>query len=260
MCTLTVHRDASEILATMNRDEALTRGPEVPPQVHAGNNGVSWVAPQDADRGGTWMGANADGVVACLLNAYLPGESLLPDTSGRFRSRGEIIPMLLDKGPVNDGLAWLLEDFDPEAYPSFSLLVAAPEKATSLNWLRQGKLEVEPVLSEWYIRSSSGWDSEDVARWREEEFDRWLESGREMVDGLPRFHLLQVEGEEYRSPLMQRDWSATRSVTQVLVSPAQGEVEMRYWPDPTPVSERPASRLNLQMRVRRDQTLDAKAT
>lgn len=206
------------------------------------------------------MGANEDGVVACLLNAYLPGESLLPDTSGRFRSRGEIIPMVLDKGPVSEGLAWLMETLDPEAYPSFSLLVASPEQTVCLSWLRRGKLEIESIDSEWYIRSSSGWDSEDVARWREEEFDRWLETGHKTVSGLPKFHLLQVEGEEDRSPLMRRDWSATRSVTQVLVNPAEGEVEMRYWPNPTPDSERPASRLSIPIRAQDDQALDAKAT
>lgn len=259
MCTLTIHRDTSEILATMNRDEALTRGPETPPSVNYEDHGA-WVAPQDSDRGGTWMGANEDGVVACLLNAYLPGESLLPDTSGRFCSRGEIIPLLLAKGPASYGLTWLLETFDPEVYPSFTLLVTAPEGTTCLSWLRRGKLEVETIDSEWYIRSSSGWDSEEVAGWREEEFERWLESGCETVQGLLRFHLLQVEGEEDRSPLMRRDWSATRSVTQVSVRPTEGEVEMRYWPEPAPTSERPAVRLSLPLRAQDTPALDMKAT
>lgn len=78
MCTVTVHRSANRLLVTMNRDEARDRAPEVPPAIH--HNDVNWLAPSDSARGGTWIGVNDRGVVACLLNGYVEGDSVI-----RFR-------------------------------------------------------------------------------------------------------------------------------------------------------------------------------
>lgn len=227
----------------MNRDEALTRGPELPPRTHRSRTGPTWMAPHDSDKGGTWMGANEFGVVACLLNAYRPGDSLKPKPGGEFRSRGEIIPRTLEKGRVPEALAWLQGEFSPESYPSFDLLLISPDSGHRLTWLGHGGLDLGDLEEGWTVISSSGWDSRDVIRWREDKFDEWLSADCTMIDSLPSFHLLQEEGREERSPLMKRDWSATRSVTQVCVD-AQ-EVHLRYWPRPLPSSTVPAARLSI---------------
>lgn len=231
----------------MNRDELASRAEERPPFCFADGVSPSWVAPLDGEKGGTWMGANDRGVVASLLNAYLPGESLLPDKSGAYRTRGEIIPALLAKGDLDDGLTWLLEEFDPGQYQSFTLLVASPKRVKSIAWLGQGRLYAEDLRGEWIIRSSSGWDSMETIEWREARFADWLAGGGRMRDTLPTFHLLQVSGEEDKSPLMKRDWSNTRSVTQVLVDVREQVVEMRYWPNPTPDSHEPAALFSLPL-------------
>lgn len=251
MCTVTILREASSVLATMNRDEALTRGPELPPRKHVSKGGLDWMAPHDSDKGGTWMGTNALGVVACLLNAYRPGESLRPDPSGGFRSRGEIIPEALERGSVGDALAWLLGEFDPRLYPSFDLMLVSPDAGMRVTWLGQGKVEARDVATGWTVISSSGWDSRDVIRWREREFERWRAAGCALVGTLPSFHLLQEAGHEDRSPLMKRDWSSTRSVTQVRVDAVERRVSLRYWPDPKPSSTSPDSELNFPMALER---------
>lgn len=247
MCTLTVHRDVSELLVTMNRDEALTRAPELPPRLHEPESAPPWFAPHDGEKGGTWMGANATGVVACLLNAYQPGESLLPDTSRELPSRGEIIPQVLEKGGMNDAITWLLNEFDPAPYPSFTLLVISSETTQRLTWLRNQEFDAQPIDQEWMVISSSGWDSRDVITWREREFERWLEEGCEMIGTLPSFNLLQVEGNEEASPLMKRPWSSTRSVTQVSIALNEQRVHLRYWPQPEPTSKEPAAQLSLPL-------------
>ena len=259
MCTVTVYRSESEILATMNRDEVLTRAAESAPRIHDAS-GASWLAPDDGEKGGTWMGANSSGVVACLLNAYLPGESLLPDTSGKFKSRGGIIPGLLEHGPVSEGLTWLIEEVDLEAYPSFTLLVFAPGVGKCFEWLRRGKPELEELDDAWLIRSSAGWDSREVREWREERFARWLDSGERMHGTLPSFHVMQDPDHLEWSPLMKRSWSATRSVTQAHVRLEAGVVDMRYWPEPGPESREPASMLSLELETRAEPSLDAQAT
>ena len=260
MCMLTVYRAPGEIVATMNRDETLARGPESPPRLHKNGLAPKWMAPHDSDKGGTWMGANAHGVIACLLNAYLPGESLLPDTSGKFPSRGEIIPALLEAGDGPAVLAWLSDEFRPEAYPSFTLLVMSLEKSLSYEWLHRGAPRIDEFSSDWVIRSSAGWDSEEIKLWREERFAEWRAAGCESIDTLPAFHLFRDPKNVEWSPLMQRDWSATRSITQVCVSSDPGRVDMRYWPEPTPESREPAAHLTLALSAKGEQRVDAKAT
>ena len=256
MCTVTIRRQTAGLLVTMNRDEADARAPETPPQIHRPGGAPVWVAPHDSEKGGTWMGANELGVTACLLNAYRPGESLLPDTSGEFRSRGEIVPALLERGKFEEGVRWLLEEFDPRSYPSFTLLAASLEGAKRFTWLRDGAIAVDGIDPGWTVHSSSVWDSEPVIRWRERAFARWLDSGAEMTGDLPRFHLIQEEGHAVRSPLMRRDWSSTRSVTQVAVDAGAGRVDLRYWPNPTPETVEPARRERMRLlngRLRRSQ-------
>ena len=223
----------------MNRDEALTRAPETPPVVHDISGGGHWIAPHDSEQGGTWMGVNSFGVIACLLNAYLPGETLRPDPTGQYRSRGEIIPAVLECGTADAAIAYVANELNPENYPSFNLLIFAPGIGRCITWLRQGELIWQEVDEAWTLRSSSGWDSVEVKKWREGAFEKWRTSGEEMVDHLPKFHLIQEAGHEERSPLMKRDWSETRSVTQVELDLVMGEAVLRYWPDPHPYSEHP---------------------
>ena len=234
MCTLSIHHSAQEILVTMNRDEMLTRAPETPPAQFETAEGVTCVAPRDGERGGTWMGANDHGVVACLLNFYMPGESLMPDTTGRYSSRGEIIPQALAQGSGDAVLSWLLEEFDPTQYPSFDLHVITPDCVRRIMWMKKSPLRLVENEEEWSVFSSSGWDSDDITTWREEKFCHWLSDGAEMNGNLPKFHLLQEANHEDRSPLMKRDWSATRSVTQVHWPRDASSLSMRYWPDPQP--------------------------
>lgn len=258
MCTLTIHRTDDLLVATMNRDEALVRAPELRPQVHRTADGLWWVAPRDGEKGGTWMGMNSAGVIACLLNAYQPGESLVPDTSGRFRSRGEIVPRLLEASD-NDGVRDMLATWlDPEPYPSFTLLVATLGETFVYEWLRTGSPHTQTLAGDWIVRSSSGWDSEEVARWREKRFAQWLADGEAYVGTLPTFHLLQEDGELERSPLMRREWSATRSITQAAANLRDGRVDLRYWPDPTPQTREPEAHCSLDLVISAHR-LDAKA-
>lgn len=246
MCTVTIQRTDSGFTATMNRDEAYSRAPECKPEIREGTLG-DWAAPFDSEKGGTWMGVNAWGVAACIMNAYQPGESLLPDTTGRYRTRGEIIPALLAAGDSDAARRWIERELKPEQYPSFTLLVAAPEQTAIYEWFGKNVLNVSENRDEWLVRSSSGWDSADVTRWREERFSRWVAEGAPHLDALPAFHLLQEPGHTGRSPLMRREWSATRSITQARVRTQAARIDLRYWPAPTTETREAAAHCSLRL-------------
>lgn len=246
MCTVTIQRTDSGFTATMNRDEAYSRAPECKPELREGARG-DWAAPFDSERGGTWMGVNTWGVAACIMNAYQPGESLLPDTTGRFRTRGEIVPALLAAGDDDAARRWLETELDPARYPSFTLLVASPDATWIYEWPGKGALVASTNRDAWLVRSSSGWDSADVIRWREERFTQWIGAGAPHVDALPAFHLLQETGHAERSPLMRREWSATRSITQARVRTDVGSIHLRYWPMPAPDAREAAAHCSMRL-------------
>jgi hypothetical protein len=119
MCTVVVlHRpkDRWPIIIGANRDEMANR-PWKPPARHWPERG-DVVAGIDELAGGTWMGLNDSGVVACILNRH----GSLGPAPGK-RSRGELVLEALDHGDARDAAA-ALRDIDPAAYRPFNMLVA----------------------------------------------------------------------------------------------------------------------------------------
>jgi uncharacterized protein with NRDE domain len=92
MCTLIVlDRIVAgyPVVVASNRDEQYAR-PAAPPSLVSGESGgrPAFVAPQDLEAGGTWMGVNAQGLFAGLTNRPpAPG----PAAAGSRRSRGLLV-------------------------------------------------------------------------------------------------------------------------------------------------------------------------
>jgi hypothetical protein len=57
MCTLSWLRGTAGYTVFMNRDERPTRAPGLGPKVRDWD-GTAWLAPEDGDHAGTWIGAN----------------------------------------------------------------------------------------------------------------------------------------------------------------------------------------------------------
>ncbi|MFW6163537.1 MAG: NRDE family protein [Planctomycetota bacterium] len=247
MCTVTSHLDTARLAVTMNRDERRERAAETPPVVHpAQGDAPAWVAPIDSQSGGTWMGANDRGLVACLTNRYLPRDA---EPRGPRPSRGAIIPALLARGGHQAARTWLAEAFDPTDYASFTLLLCSPVGREVVQWpAEQGLVRHDWGEGEgWAQFSSSSWRTEEVLAWRRARFAEWLAAGAEHVGHLPAYHLLQPDGLAEWAPLMARDVSVTRSITQVVVEPAAGHLTLRYWPAPGPAGGQPAVTRTLEL-------------
>lgn len=229
MCTLTIHQTINRLLLTMNRDEARTRAPELPPRVmqHPAKQ-MTWVGPLDGNAGGTWIGSNEHQVHACLLNQYGPTDADFVVNDGSRPSRGRIITDLMAHSSILAARYWLRREFDPNPFPPFLLVVAEPRSTLSVTWDRK-ELRFITHHAEWLMFSSSSWRTDEVLAYRQSKFEQWMEAGAPHIGRIPAFHLLQPEGLREWAPLMQREHSATRSITQIETNSTRRETEMRYW-------------------------------
>ncbi|HKY94615.1 MAG TPA: NRDE family protein [Kiloniellales bacterium] len=185
------------LLLAANRDEMASR-PSRPPGRHWPDR-PHVLAGLDVTAGGSWMGLNDDGVVACVLNRV----GSLGPAAGK-RSRGELVLEALDHAAAGDA-AWAMADLDPAAYRSFNLFIADGEQAF---WLRHRGEEAEavevmklrPGLSMLTAHDLNDLSSPRIARY------------------LPRFKTAPVPEPE------QGDWSAWEALLaeRDLEDPAQG--------------------------------------
>lgn len=121
------------LLIAANRDEMLSRSWK-PPARHWPDRG-DVVGGLDTVAGGSWMGVNDFGVVACILNRV----GSLGPAAGK-RSRGELVLDALDH-PDAAAAAEALSALDPAAYRPFNMIVADNRDAV---WIRnaEGAAEV----------------------------------------------------------------------------------------------------------------------
>ncbi len=139
MCTLTLLRRPGHrwpLLLAANRDE-MTDRPWDPPGHHWPDRPEA-VAGRDRLAGGSWLGCNAHGVTAAILNR----EGSLGPSKDK-RSRGELVLEALDHADASVA-ASALSDIDPAAYRSFNLVIA---DNTDAFWLagRDGADRVDSV-------------------------------------------------------------------------------------------------------------------
>ncbi len=175
MCTLSLLvRSGRGYSLVMTRDERRTRGVGSPPQLGAAA-GRRFLAPRDADAGGSWIAVDATGRTLCLLN----GDEQAPgfEESPRLRSRGEL---LLDLVGCPDRAALGQELADRAAAGSlrvrpFQLIAVEPAGGAVTHWRFDGReLRVDVAVPPWIV-TSNGFDPRGVAQARREQFDRWLE-------------------------------------------------------------------------------------
>ena len=125
------------LLLAANRDEMAAR-PAQPPARHWTDR-PHVVAGLDLRAGGSWMGLNDDGLVACVLNRV----GSLGPAAGK-RSRGELVLEALDHALAGDA-AWALADLDPAAYRSFNLFLSDGERAFWLRHAGEGARAIEAI-------------------------------------------------------------------------------------------------------------------
>lgn len=144
MCTASWLHGEKSFELFFNRDEARTRGIARPPEILQ-KEGVAFIAPRDADFGGTWLAVNEFGLVLCLLNNYQSAASLFKDYFGSFVSRGEIIPGLIHAADMTM-CRRLAETIDCKKYRPFVLGAFGGDTAFTLAWDGKAATFAAPVL------------------------------------------------------------------------------------------------------------------
>ena len=234
MCTVSILRDSERTTVTMNRDESKYRAAEIAPAIAEESNGVTIVAPRDSQAGGTWIGMNDSGVVACLLNVYGPDVEIRTETPPGKRSRGAIVMECLAAGDWASCLRWAREELRPEQFEPCKLVLVSAIGSETFE-IKSDTITETALENGHEMLTSSAWKPEDVIAFRTDRFQRWRGEQDFREDGLPTFHV-DRDGEHGFTVLMDREWSCTRSLTQVVIDDRAMRGEMRYWPveDQTP--------------------------
>ena len=227
MCTVSWVQQSGGYHLLSNRDEQRTRGRAFAPAIRE-CGGVRYIAPIDADFGGTWLAVNEFGISVCLLNGDAG-----PEGSWRSprRSRGLLLRELAWASTGSDCLL-TLRQLDLGPYAPFVLLILEPDRpAVAVAW--DGELlKVEASAVPMPLTSSS-FDSHGVRRFRLEEFARRAGRATRVDTGLLyRFHASHgsaAEGEAGAyAPCMHRDDAETVSFSWVVVT--REEIRFLYSP------------------------------
>ena len=222
MCSLTWLRRADGYELFFNRDESRRRLPAHPPQLRQ-RRGVPFLAPLDADAGGTWLAANAHGLSVALLNGPAPEREPCEPIS-----RGELVIEMADASGT-EVVAERLRLPDLARFRPFQLVALEPgRRLLQARW--DGlRLALELLEDDARPLSSSSLDPLGAGRSRRELLLRMEAEAGELDERLLLgFHASHEPTAGALSPCMHRDDAETVSFTRVRVSAAL--VELGYSP------------------------------
>ena len=218
MCTVTWSATSDGYQLVFNRDERRSRAEALPPQLES-SGGTSWLAPRDAEAGGTWVAVNEHGLTVGLLNLY-QAEAALPSREGKT-SRGLLVRALAGS-PDLDAAAACLLGYDLNLFMPFTLVVAGPDgEVSSFDWDGRQAGGWQPARAPIV---SSGHDVVGATAARRQLFAGFGQHP-DLAD-LLAFHASHEPAKGAYSPCMHRADAKTVSLTAVRVS--RGVVEMAY--------------------------------
>jgi hypothetical protein len=218
MCTVTVVRSGDLLRVACNRDELRARPEAYAPFITIAGD-LKALMPQDPQGRGTWIGANASGVVFALLNKQ--GAAREPI------SRGVVIPALLGSESPEDALT-ALRAMPLEGFAPFRLLVVAPRTLIECA-VEEGHLHVashrllQPLL---FTSSSLGDALADGPR--RLLFEQMFRTTWDLPAQQDAYHRHRWRDRPAVSVHMSRHDACTASTTTVEVTPTQ--VRMTYEP------------------------------
>jgi hypothetical protein len=233
MCTVSWAATAEGYELFCNRDERRTRQAAHAPTVRT-SRGVRFLAPTDAEAGGTWIAANEYGLTLCLLNRYSEGES---QAVGECKSRGLLLPDLMSLRDPAEVMRAVARG-GPSQFHPFTLLALAPGATPAAAcWTGHRLLVSDDGDVSLMPLTSSSFNTAEVVRARRELFQSMAAGPTNRpADMLTRFHHSHEPGPGPLSVCMHRPDASTVSFSRVKVN--NGFVEFYYQPGPPCAGER----------------------
>ena len=213
MCTVTwIHRPGGYELC-FNRDELKTRLIAHPPSIHRESR-LHYIAPIDADAGGTWIGVNQFGITICLLNFYHAAMNRQLSAED-YTSRGLLVKSLLTHETLSD-IFGQYSKAELRQFRPFKLLAIGPESAVQgLVWdgtNAEIARNPEPPLS------SSSFLSEQVIEQRRRLFREIRAREGNASEALIDYHRSHFPEKGPFSVCMHREEAHTVSFSRVVVT------------------------------------------
>ncbi len=220
MCTVTWRIEFGGYQVFFNRDELRSRQRGLAPSEGC-HKGRRYLAPTDADAGGTWIAVNELGLTVCLLNLYLQDA---PPANGNYRSRGQLVRLLAGAaglGAVSDRL----NETDKSRLRSFSLLAFAALGEPRL-WQWDGRDLRVSTPSSMPICSSSFAADRAIASRQQVWHELLANRGHPNSEDHLAYHCCELPEPGPFAPAMRRPDARTVSLTVVEVD--ADSVAMRY--------------------------------
>ena len=221
MCTVTFLPLGDKLVFTSNRDETLTRPLALPPAVTE-INGKRLLFPKDPKAGGTWFVAEADGIVAVLLN----GAFVRHIPTGNYRkSRGLVLlDIISSPSPFEELHSYDLNDIEP-----FTVIIYKQDKVggdmIEFRWDGSTKYFASLDTGTPHIYSSATLYEPAIIKQREEWFADFLINSQEKTPGSIReFHASAGRGDSQNGLIMNRGGILrTQCITQAVLTRPQIE-------------------------------------
>ena len=215
MCTLTVVTRNDTYIMVMNRDEKIARGTGFPPEIHE-FEGAKAIYPSDSN-GGTWFATNEYGIALALLN----WNDVAPHgTHNKTRSRGRVIPALIDSRSLSD-LHAVFDVSNFKGMMPFRLVGVFPSEREIWEW-RWDSRQLGFQAQEWESRhwfSSSLSDDRAASLRGATCLDAQHESDAGTVPWMRRLHASHAGDPGPFSLCVHRDDVKTLSYSEVMVTP-----------------------------------------
>ncbi|MGE0638886.1 MAG: NRDE family protein [Thermoanaerobaculia bacterium] len=229
MCTASWLAAGDEFHFLFNRDERRTRARGLPPR--RGNAGATaFVAPIDAEAGGTWIAVSGCGLLLALLNRTANSPADAEPRPGSV-SRGTLIPSLVDAADANAVFARLAAT-DLHALAPFRLVVRDGQSGAiaTATWNRSS-LERRQLDPQSGLLCSSSLGDRRVTDARTPIWERLRSDGTPLtLEKLRSFERSHEPAPSAESVCMHRDDAETVSQTEIRIDPRT--VTMRYTDGP----------------------------
>lgn len=255
MCTVTVLRAVEGaarpdgvglVRLVFNRDEQRSRPPSSGPERRRVGKRTA-IMPIDPPSGGTWIGANDAGLVACVLNSNPRDASRTARPGPSVMSRGTIVPSLLSAGTMCEALS-LARVLDASQFEPFRVLVVSADSFFVVCADGERLTHSEPrALRSPVFLTSSGLGDKLVEQPRRELFDEMLREKPDAYAAQECFHRHRWEERAHISVLMSRVDACT--VCRCVVDVFADSVVLSHSRLKDSVGDAaPAKRLELQVR------------